>query len=265
MDNLLSVVDNIMENTTQELLASAQIQKSSTSRLLEALDNFIENVAFIYDSMKKKPFNLSDLSIQLPNIGFNINRKVFTSDVFFIARNKDGNASVEITTSASQSVITSETLAVIRVPQQTFLDTPETLFSYQFRKPSLFLTESQLQRLNGKKVVNDQVVDSEVLSASVLGRVIKYLTKNPIILSFKPLQTTNLEETSCQFWNPDLRKSKFVSIILFVCIRAEEQGKRLKTLSKSVLLSTTFKLSVLYFSTSTLISNFVSLKLFQSE
>ena len=264
MDNLLSVVDNIMESTTQELLASAQIQKSSTSRLLEALDNFIEKVAFIYDSMKKKPFNLSDLSIQLPNIGFNINRKVFTSDVFFIARNKDGNASVEITTSASQSVITSETLAVIRVPQQTFLDTPETLFSYQFRKPSLFLTESQLQRLNGKKVVNDQVVDSEVLSASVLGRVIKYLTKNPIILSFKPLQTTNLEET-CQFWNPDLRKSKFVSIILFVCIRAEEQRKRLKTLSKSVLLSTTFKLSVLYFSTSNLISNFVSLKLFQSE
>ena len=260
----MSVVDNIMENTTQELLASAQIQKSSTSRLLEALDNFIENVAFIYDSMKKKPFNLSDLSIQLPNIGFSINRKVFTSDVFFIARNKDGNASVEITTSASQSVITSETLAVIRVPQQTFLDTPETLFSYQFRKPSLFLTESQLQRLNGKKVVNDQVVDSEVLSASVLGRVIKYLTKNPIILSFKPLQTTNLEET-CQFWNPDLRKSKFVSIILFVCIRAEEQRKRLKTLSKSVLLSTTFKLSVLYFSTSNLISNFVSLKLFQSE
>ena len=253
-----------MESTTQELLASAQIQKSSTSRLLEALDNFIEKVAFIYDSMKKKPFNLSDLSIQLPNIGFNINREVFTSDVFFIARNKDGNASVEITTSASQSVITSETLAVIRVPQQTFLDTPETLFSYQFRKPSLFLTESQLQRLNGKKVVNDQVVDSEVLSASVLGRVIKYLTKNPIILSFKPLQTTNLEET-CQFWNPDLRKSKFVSIILFVCIRAEEQRKRLKTLSKSVLLSTTFKLSVLYFSTSNLISNFVSLKLFQSE
>ena len=219
MDNLLAVVDNIMENTTQELLGSAQIQKSSTSRLLEALDNFIENIAFIYDSMKEKPFNLSDLNIQLPNIAFNINRNVFTSDVFFIAKNKDGNASVEITTSASQSIITSETLAVIRVPQQTFLDTPETLFSYQFRKPSLFLTESQLQRLNGKKVINDQTVDSEVLSASVLGRVIKDFINNPIILSFKPLQTTNLEGISCQFWNPHLRKLKFGSIILFVLIR----------------------------------------------
>ena len=140
------------------------------------------------------------------------------SDVFFIARNKDGNASVEITTSASQSIITSETLAVIRVPQQTFLHTPETLFSYQFRKPSLFLTESQLQRLNGNKINNDQVVDSEVLSASIIGRVIKDLTKNPIILSFKPLQTTNLEGISCQFWNSHLRKSKFGSITLFVCM-----------------------------------------------
>ena len=191
-----------MANTTQKLLGSAQIQKNSATRLLEALDNSIENIAFIYDSMKEKPFNLSDLSTQLPNIAFNINRKVFTSDVFFIARNKDGIAFVEITTSASQSIITSETLVVIRVPQETFLDTPETLLSYQFQKPSLFLTESQLQRLHGNKTNNDQVVDSEVLSASVLQRVIKNLTKN-------------MEEISCQFWNPHLRKSNFCSIILF--------------------------------------------------
>ena len=215
---MLAVVDNIMANTTQELLGSAQIQESSATRLLEALDNFIENIAFIYDSMKEKPFNLSDLSMQHPNIAFNINRKEFTKDVLFIARNKDGNTSVEIATSPSQSIITSETLAVIRVPQQTFLDIPETLFSYQFRKPSLFFTESQLQRLNGNKINKDQVVHSEVLSASVLGRVIKDLTKNPIILSFRPLQTTNLEGISCQFWNPHLRKSKFGSPILFACV-----------------------------------------------
>ena len=121
-----------MANTTQKLLGSAQIQKNSATRLLEALDNSIENIAFIYDSMKEKPFNLRDLSTQLPNIAFNINRKVFTTDVFFIARNKDGIAFVEITTSASQSIITSETLVVIKVPQETFLDTPETLFYYQF-------------------------------------------------------------------------------------------------------------------------------------
>ena len=218
MDNLLSVVDNIMENTSQELLGVAQIQKSSTSRLLEALDKFIENIAFIYDSMREKPFALKDLSINLPNIAFSINRKAFTRDVFFIARTQYGNASVEITTNTNLSKITAETFVIIRVPKQTFLDKPETLFSYQFRKPSLFLTESQLQRLNGNKVNNNQVVDSDVLAVSVLQRVIKNLSK-PITLSFKPLQAS-FEGTSCQFWNPHLGKSKLYLIIFSVCVRA---------------------------------------------
>ena len=217
MDNLLSVVDNIMENTSQELLGLAQIQKSSTSRLLEALDKFIENIAFIYDSMREKPFALKDLSINLPNIAFSINRKAFTRDVFFIARTQYGNASVEITTNTNLSKITAETFVIIRVPKQTFLNKPETLFSYQFRKPSLFLTESQLQRLNGNKVNNNQVVDSDVLAVSVLQRVIKNLRK-PITLSFKPLQAS-FEGTSCQFWNPHLGKSKLYLIIFSVCIR----------------------------------------------
>ena len=217
MENLLSVVDNIMENTSQELLGLAQIQKSSTSRLLEALDKFIENIAFIYDSMREKPFALKDLSINLPNIAFSINRKAFTRDVFFIARTQYGNASVEITTNTNLSKITAETFVIIRVPKQTFLDKPETLFSYQFRKPSLFLTESQLQRLNGNKVNNNQVVDSDVLAVSVLQRVIKNLSK-PITLSFKPLQAS-FEGTSCQFWNPHLGKSKLYLIIFSVCIR----------------------------------------------
>ena len=217
MDNLLSVVDNIMENTSQELLGLAQFQKSSTSRLLEALDKFIENIAFIYDSMREKPFALKDLSINLPNIAFSINRKAFTRDVFFIARTQYGNASVEITTNTNLSKITAETFVIIRVPKQTFLDKPETLFSYQFRKPSLFLTESQLQRLNGNKVNNNQVVDSDVFAVSVLQRVIKDLRK-PITLSFKPLQAS-FEGTSCQFWNPHLGKSKLYLIIFSVCIR----------------------------------------------
>ena len=213
----MSVVDNIMENTSQELLGLAQIQKSSTSRLLEALDKFIENIAFIYDSMREKPFALKDLGINLPNIAFSINRKAFTRDVFFIARTQYGNAFVEITTNTNLSKITAETFVIIRVPKQTFLDKPETLFSYQFRKPSLFLTESQLQRLNGNKVNNNQVVDSDVLAVSVLQRVIKNLRK-PITLSFKPLQAS-FEGTSCQFWNPHLGKSKLYLIIFSVCIK----------------------------------------------
>ena len=51
---------------------------------------------------------------------------------------------MKITISENQSITPSETLAVIRVPQETFIDMPETVFSFQFRKPSLFFTESQL-------------------------------------------------------------------------------------------------------------------------
>ena len=216
LDNLLAVVDSIMVNTTQELPGLAQIQKKSTSRLLEALDNFIERITFIYNSMKKKPFALSDLNKQYPNIAFHINRKVFKSDVFFIARKKAGNAFVEITTDANQSKITSETLAIIKVPQRTFLNKSETLYSYQFRKPSLFLTETQLQRLNRDKVTHNQVVASDVLSAAILRRHIGNLS-NPIVLSFKPALTADLQGIlDCQFWNSDLGKSTLNSIVLHI-------------------------------------------------
>ena len=209
MFDLLAVFDNLIGNMTQELLGLAQIQNNSTSRLLEALDNFIENVAFIYDSMKNKPFTLNDLNTQFTYIAFDIKKDVITSDVVFIAKSRGGNASVVIT---SQSEITPETVAVIKVPQPLFRNKTETVYSYQFRKPSLFLSDAQLQRLNGNKVNNDQVVESDILSAAILRRKIRNIN-NPIILSFKPSQTTDLEGTlECQFWNPDLIKSDFAQL-----------------------------------------------------
>ena len=209
MFDLLAVFDNLIGNMTQELLGLAQIQNNSTSRLLEALDNFIENVAFIYDSMKNKPFTLNDLNTQFTYIAFDIKKDVITSDVVFIAKSRGGNASVVIT---SQSEITPETVAVIKVPQPLFRNKTETVYSYQFRKPSLFLTDAQLQRLNGNKVNNDQVVESDILSAAILRRKIRNIS-NPIILSFKPSQTTDLEGTlECRFWNPNLSKSDFAQL-----------------------------------------------------
>ena len=212
MFDLLAVFDNLIGNMTQELLGLAQIQNNSTSRLLEALDNFIENVAFIYDSMKNKPFTLDDLNTQFTYIAFDIKKDIFTSDVVFIAKSIGGNASVVITSPASQSEITPEIVAVIKVPQPVFRNKTETVYSYQFRKPSLFLTDAQLQRLNGSKVKNDQVVESDILSAAILRRKIRNIS-NPIILSFKPSQTTDLEGTlECRFWNPNLSKSDFAQL-----------------------------------------------------
>ena len=206
LNNILTVVDRLLENSTTELLRSAQIQQASSKRILQALDNFVKAVDSISANQTNSTFDLKNLTTELPNIAFSINRDLFTRDVFFVAVRKEGNASVSITTDNRLTEITSETLTVIKIPKETFTDKSETLYSFCFTKPSLFLTEEQLQNINGNKTTIEQVVDSNVLSASILGRRAENLS-NPIVLTFKKSKQLKIEETlDCQFWNPLLRK-----------------------------------------------------------
>ena len=200
----MAVVGDITENA--EILGSAQVQENSSSKLLEALENFVKKIDSVYKNINQKPFNLTDLSKQMPNVAFNISRQLFTDDVFFIARDIEGNVSVSISTNSKQTNITSETVAIIKIPGEVLTNTPETLYSYQFRKPSLFLSETQLQQLNGHKTKSDQTVDSNVLSATVLLKSIRNLT-NSVVLTFR-LSEKQREAGSvdCQFWNPSLGK-----------------------------------------------------------
>ena len=206
LNNILTVVDQLLENSITELLGSAEIQQSSSSRILQALDNFVKAVVFISANQTNSTFDLKNLTIELPNIAFSINKDLFIRDVFFVAIRKEGTVSVSITTDNRLAEITSETLTVIKIPKQTFTENPETLYSFCFTEPSLFLTEGQLQNINGNKTAIEQVVDSNVLSASILNRRVKNLS-NPIVLTFKKSEQQNLGGTlDCQFWNLSLRK-----------------------------------------------------------
>ena len=206
LNNILTVVDQLLENSITELLGSAEIQQSSSSRILQALDNFVKAVVFISANQTNSTFDLKSLTIELPNIAFSINKDLFIRDVFFVAIRKEGTVSVSITTDNRLAEITSETLTVIKIPKQTFTENPETLYSFCFTEPSLFLTEGQLQNINGNKTAIEQVVDSNVLSASILNRRVKNLS-NPIVLTFKKSEQQNLGGTlDCQFWNLSLRK-----------------------------------------------------------
>ena len=81
------------------------------------------------------------------------------------------------------------------------MENPETLYSFSFTEPSLFLTEGQLQNINGNKTQIDQVVDSNVLSASILARKIEKL-EIPIVLIFKKLEQQKVDGSiECRFWN----------------------------------------------------------------
>ena len=195
-----------MENSTTELLGSAEIQQASSARILRALDNFVKAVDTISASQINKTFDLRNLTTELPNVAFSINRDLFIRDVFFVAIRKEGNVSVSITTDRRLAEINSETLTIIKIPKETFIETPETLYSFCFTEPSLFLTEEQLQNINGNKTIIKQVVDSNVLSASILSRSIENLS-NPIVLTFKKSEQQIADGTlDCQFWNPLLRK-----------------------------------------------------------
>ena len=204
MGDLLAVVDTLTKNEAEEILGSAQLKGSSSSKILKALENFIKKIDSASKSTENESFKLTDLSRQLPNVAFNISRELFTSDVFFISNEKEGNISASITTDVNQSKITSETVAIIKIPREAFANTSDTLYSYQFRNPSLFLTKTQLQRLQGSKTKNIQTVESNVLSATVLLRSIKNLT-NPVVRTFRLSgKQKKAGEIDCQFWNPNL-------------------------------------------------------------
>ena len=199
LNNILTVTDQLLENSTAKLLGLSQIRHATASRYLGALDNFVREVDS--ESQKDKTFDLMNLTTELPNVAFSINRDLFTHDVFLIAIQKEGNVSVTISTDSKLAEITSKTLAVIKIPQETFIENPETLYSFCFTKPTLFLSEEQLENINGNKTIIDQVVDSIIVSASILARRIENLS-NPIVLVFKKSdQQKEDEQLDCQFWS----------------------------------------------------------------
>ena len=199
LNNILTVTDQLLENSTAKLLGLSQIRHATSSRYLGALDNFVREVDS--ESQKDKTFDLMNLTTELPNVAFSINRDLFTHDVFLIAIQKEGNVSVTISTDSKLAEITSKTLAVIKIPQETFIENHETLYSFCFTKPTLFLSEEQLENINGNKTIIDQVVDSIIVSASILARRIENLS-NPIVLVFKKSdQQKEDEQLDCQFWS----------------------------------------------------------------
>ena len=190
-----------MGNSNTELLGSTQVQKASSSRILRVLDNFVRVVGSIYENQTSKTLDLRELKVELPNVAFSINRDMFVHDVFFIATRKKGIVSVSITTDNKLAKITAETLSVIKIPKVTFIKNPETLYSFSFTEPSLFLPEEKLQNINENKTQIQQVVDSNVLSASILARRIENL-EIPIMLTFKKSEQQKVKGSiDCRFWN----------------------------------------------------------------
>ena len=133
LNNILTSVDQLLENSTTKVLGSAQIQHASSSNVLQVLDNFVKVVDVIYTNQINETFNHRNLKTELPNVAFSISKDLFTHDVFLITIRKGSNVSVNITADSRKAKITSSTLSVIKIPKETFAgnpEKPETLYSY---------------------------------------------------------------------------------------------------------------------------------------
>ena len=71
----------------------------------------------IYTNQANEIFDLRNLTTELPNVAFSINKGLFTHDVFLITIRKSSNVSVNITTDSKKAKITSNTLSGIKIPK----------------------------------------------------------------------------------------------------------------------------------------------------
>ena len=107
LNSILNVINQLLEKSATELLGLTQVQKASSSRILQVLDDFVRVVDSIYVNETNKTLDFRELKVELPNFPFSINRDLFIRDVFFVAIRKKGIVSVSITTNNRLAEITS--------------------------------------------------------------------------------------------------------------------------------------------------------------
>ena len=130
LNYIFTVIEQLLEFSTTELLGSAEIQKTSTSGILKDLDNFVKPVAST--NQTNSTFDTKNLTAELANVAFSIKRDLFRYDVLFIAIDKEGHVQVSITTD-NRREITPEIFTVIKIPRKIFIENScKTLYSFYF-------------------------------------------------------------------------------------------------------------------------------------
>ena len=91
LNNIITVVDQLLDKSTTELLESPEIQQKSASRILKDLENFVKAVDSVSSNRTNSTFDLKNLTTELPNVAFRINRDLFAQVVFFCCNTERGS------------------------------------------------------------------------------------------------------------------------------------------------------------------------------
>ena len=202
MTDVISSLNKLLEQP-KTLFASSQLESSSSTKLLSNLDTLAENTdQVLWNSNGTEP----NFQQGGPNVAFAINRTIVSEDIFLVCKKSGESLHNSIITNEREAQVTSDTLAIIKLPTTMFKFSEEVLYSYCFKPSSLFLTEDEIMGYSNNEEQIVSPVDSVVLSATVGFRDIKNSTHS-IIVTFKKSGASNATAVhNCYFWNPQARK-----------------------------------------------------------
>ena len=204
MADVISSLNKLLEQP-KALFARSQLESNSSTDLLSNLDTLAENTDRVLQNSSGTGINSAEASFQqgVPNVAFAINRTVVSEELFLVCRKAGENLHNSIITDERQAQVTSDTLSIIKLPKMMFTFSNEPVYSYCFKKSSLFLTEKEILGYSNNQEGIISPVDSVVSSATVGLRDIKDLT-HPITVTFKKYDVTAVH--NCYFWDPQARK-----------------------------------------------------------
>lgn len=191
------------------IVAKAQFNTKSSTSILNDLDELARKLGRLLKTGGK----LASINADQPNVALNVGY-LERGNITIYSQQINENVRIFITSNTS---IPTNIWSSLRIPDVTFPVMKEVLFSYFFRRNSLFLTEEEILKSIYNQNNLTRLIQSTILAGTLGDKRITNLT-NPILLKFDKTYYVNEEgKSSCEFW--DFTKGRMTcTFFLFIPI-----------------------------------------------
>ena len=195
----MKTISNILESN-RKIVTQAQRSAQTSATILQYLDIIAEKLGEIAISTNKT----IAIEIEKPNVALAVKYSRPTDLNVIGAQTENGNLSINFKDTENGTVVASA-----KIPQDTFKNKSQIVYSFLFRNDILFQTEKQLVALQKGDQLNDQL-SSKILAVSVGKEKIENLTSRVLFIFKKTVKISSKKSQTvkniCTFWNPNMRK-----------------------------------------------------------
>ena len=183
---------NQLLHAKRAITAKSQRTNKSSTSLLNSLNKMALNIGNVVKKTNKS------ISVKRDNIALTV---VYTPRKNFTIYTKNiENNNVEVVISDEAKTPHSKTYSWMSVPETTFSNSSELVYSYFFKTNLLFLNKKQLKPQRGKIEPSSIFVQSTILSVSFESGT-KWNLSKPIRMKFEKNYHTGIKgNNTCQFW-----------------------------------------------------------------